>query len=180
MTKNLNLDLILARFAQKFFAGVLPLLDITHCCKLSLYAISRKTNKSNLRKWKKKKNSFRPDFGSSIQSWENLVTRQIDESLCLSVSLYDVERFRTRNTLPCLSLSEQKIRRMCYKQQYIYETNSPTKLPWCLIRAPEIAKRYNNCYPNSQALRIKKIYSLEQQFFCPTKKMDQSISKTWL
>ena len=32
---------------------ILPLLDIRHCCKLSLYAISRKTNESNLRKWQK-------------------------------------------------------------------------------------------------------------------------------
>ena len=28
-----------------------PLLDVRHCCKLSLYIISRKTNESNLRKW---------------------------------------------------------------------------------------------------------------------------------
>ena len=37
----------------KFFWWVVPLLGLIHCCKLSLYAISRKTNESNLRKWQK-------------------------------------------------------------------------------------------------------------------------------
>ena len=55
MTKNLNLDLILARFAQKFFAGVLPLLDITHCCKLSLYAFQGKLINQTWENGKKKK-----------------------------------------------------------------------------------------------------------------------------
>ena len=36
---------------QKFFLWVLPLLDVIHCCKLSLYAISRIT--PNLRKRQK-------------------------------------------------------------------------------------------------------------------------------
>ena len=45
----------LLRFGlQKLFLWVLHLLDVAHCCKLSLYVISRKTNESNLRKW--------PDF----------------------------------------------------------------------------------------------------------------------
>ena len=35
---------------QKIFSWLLPLLDIIHCYKLTLYAISRKTNKPNLRK----------------------------------------------------------------------------------------------------------------------------------
>ena len=30
---------------------ILPLLDARHFCKLSLHAISRKTNEPNLRKW---------------------------------------------------------------------------------------------------------------------------------
>ena len=41
-----NLDL------QTFFMG-LPLPDVRHCCELSLYVISRKTNEWNLRKWQK-------------------------------------------------------------------------------------------------------------------------------
>ena len=87
MTKNLNLDLILTRFAQKFFAGVLPLLDITHCCKLSLYAISRKTNKSNLRKWKKKK-QFQARFWliySILRKLSNATDRREPLSVCLSL-----------------------------------------------------------------------------------------------
>ena len=37
----------------KTFLCILPLLDVIHCCKLSLHAISRKTNAWNLRKWQK-------------------------------------------------------------------------------------------------------------------------------
>ena len=35
----------------QFFSWVLPLLNVRHYCKLSFYAISRKTNEPNLRKW---------------------------------------------------------------------------------------------------------------------------------
>ena len=43
--------------AQNFFMGlVLPVLDVRHCCKLSLHAFSRKTNDPNSIKWQK--NSF--------------------------------------------------------------------------------------------------------------------------
>ena len=35
---------------QIFFSGVLPPLDVIHCYKLSLYAISRKTNEPHLSK----------------------------------------------------------------------------------------------------------------------------------
>ena len=82
--------------SPKFFLWVLPLLDVIHSCKLSLYAILGKTNEPKLRK-----SSFGPDFFSKIwlrqsldimvsyhvqyqeklmiQSWENLVTdRQTD------------------------------------------------------------------------------------------------------
>ena len=37
-----------------FFVSFIPLLDFRHCCKLSMYAISRKTKVQNLRKWQKK------------------------------------------------------------------------------------------------------------------------------
>ena len=40
---------------------VLTLLDVRHCCKLSLCAISRKTSKPNLRKCQQP--IFRPNFG---------------------------------------------------------------------------------------------------------------------
>ena len=48
----------LAKYGPQSFLSISPLLDVIHCCKLSLYAISRKTNDPNLK----------------IQSWENLVT----------------------------------------------------------------------------------------------------------
>ena len=55
--KKLALGLIsayLPKFApQSFCLWILPLLDVTHCCKLSLYAISKKINEPNLRKWQK-------------------------------------------------------------------------------------------------------------------------------
>ena len=52
--KNLVSGPILAQiWAQKTFSWVLPLLDIIHCCKLSLHAISRTTNGQNLGKWQK-------------------------------------------------------------------------------------------------------------------------------
>ena len=38
----------------KVFLWILPVEDVRHFCKLSLYAISRKTNEPNMRKWKKK------------------------------------------------------------------------------------------------------------------------------
>ena len=37
----------------EFFSLVLPLLDVVNFCKLSLRAISRKTNEPNLGKWQK-------------------------------------------------------------------------------------------------------------------------------
>ena len=57
MVKNLVSDPILAHFGPnlvpKIFLWFLTLLDIMHCCRLSLYIISRKTNETNLRKWQK-------------------------------------------------------------------------------------------------------------------------------
>ena len=58
MTKKLILDLNLACFgphlvSQIFFLGILPLLDVVNCCKLSLHAILRKANESNLKTWQK-------------------------------------------------------------------------------------------------------------------------------
>ena len=57
MTKNLILTLILACLARiwalNFYSWVLHLLDVRHCCKLSLYTISRKTYGQNSRKWQK-------------------------------------------------------------------------------------------------------------------------------
>ena len=53
-----NLVQILADFGtnliRKIFLWVLPKLDISHCCKVSLYAISKKINELNVRKWQKK------------------------------------------------------------------------------------------------------------------------------
>ena len=75
MIKNLVSGPILAQIclpSQKTFFRVLLLQNITHCCKLSLYAISRKTTEPNLRKWHKKTSfwtafePFGPNLGPSI------------------------------------------------------------------------------------------------------------------
>ena len=59
MAKKLILGLALVRFdpnlAQKSFSWSLPPLDVKHCCKLSLYAISKKTSELNLIKSQKNK-----------------------------------------------------------------------------------------------------------------------------
>ena len=82
-------------WALKISLWILSLLDVIHCCKLSLYAILRKTNQPNSIKWQKP--SFWPRLPNFlwfrqpwdvmvsyhhvqcqekliIQSWENLVT----------------------------------------------------------------------------------------------------------
>ena len=64
MPKNLIWGPVLACSAQiwapQFFFQFLPLLVVRHCSKLSSYAIYRKTNETNLRKWQKA--NFGPDF----------------------------------------------------------------------------------------------------------------------
>ena len=67
------------RWSPKPFSWVLPLLDLIHCCKLSLYAISRKTNEPNLRKWQKTQFPAQfwpiwPKFGSPIFFFKNLAS----------------------------------------------------------------------------------------------------------
>ena len=78
MAKNLISDPILARLAPKIFEWVLPLLDVRHCRKLSLYAISRKRYDQNSRKCKKL--PFGPDLvplgpysGRQLFFFQNLV-----------------------------------------------------------------------------------------------------------
>ena len=65
MAKNLVSSPILPplaqMWAQKFFLSNSSLQDVSHYCKLSLYALSRKNNKQNLTKCQKTP-SFRPDF----------------------------------------------------------------------------------------------------------------------
>ena len=52
MAKSLVFDSFAPNLGAKdFFSYILLLQDVRICCKLSLYAISRKTNESNLRKW---------------------------------------------------------------------------------------------------------------------------------
>ena len=68
--KNVISSLIFARLTQiwspKIFSLILPLLNVTYCCKLSLCAISRKINDPNSRKWRKL--HFGPDLGSQDQN----------------------------------------------------------------------------------------------------------------
>ena len=43
----------LPSWSAKVFSWVLPILDVRHCCQLSLHGISRKTYDLNSRKWRK-------------------------------------------------------------------------------------------------------------------------------
>ena len=48
-----NFDSFGPNLSPNFFSCILPPLYAIHCCKLSSYAISRKTNEPTLRKWQK-------------------------------------------------------------------------------------------------------------------------------
>ena len=83
MVKKLALGPILAPLAHiwtpNFFLWILPLLDVIHYCKLSLYAISRKTNEPNLRKWQKTQFQAQlwpiwPTFGPPKLFFKNLAS----------------------------------------------------------------------------------------------------------
>ena len=88
MVKNLTWGLILARLAQilapDIFSWFLPLLDIRHCRKLSLYTISRKMFNPNSRKWGK----------TSFWAWFRLIGPKfgppifLKKNLALSVTRY--------------------------------------------------------------------------------------------
>ena len=81
--------------AQNVFSWAWPLLDAMHCYKLSLYAISRRTNEPNLRKWKK--TSFGLDFGpvgpnlgpKFFLSW---ILPLLDVIHCCKLSFYAISR----------------------------------------------------------------------------------------
>ena len=95
MAIKLILGLVLARFCPnsipKFFLWVLPLLDVIHCCKLSLHVISRKPNEPNL------KPSFGPTFAPF---YSNLGPRKffmyilllLDNKHCCKLSFHAIWR----------------------------------------------------------------------------------------
>ena len=79
-----------------FFFGVLSLQNVMHCCKLPLYAISRKTAKPKLRKWQKK-TSFGTDFGSfgsnlGPQIFFSWILPELDITHYCNLSLYAISR----------------------------------------------------------------------------------------
>ena len=117
MTKKLILGLVLACFDQKlvpkkFFHGFY-LLDVRHCCKLSLYAISRKTNEPNLRKWQKKQVPGLT-LAPLAQIWTQKsfwwILPQLDVRHCCKLSLHTISRktnegFRYQNQHPFWALN---------------------------------------------------------------------------
>ena len=99
--KKLVLGLLLVLLTQiwcpKFFSQTFPLLDVRHCCKLSLYPISRKTNEPNMRKRKKKKNQFQGSFQPVLaQIWSSknflCVLPLLDVMHCCKLSMYAISR----------------------------------------------------------------------------------------
>ena len=99
MAENLVLGLILALLPQiwdpKLFSWILLLLDVRHYCKLSLHAISRKTNEPNLRKWQKTQFWAQfwplwPKFGS--QNFFPYILPLSDVRNCRKLSLYAISQ----------------------------------------------------------------------------------------
>ena len=92
---------------QRFFLWTLPVLDGIHCCKLSLFAISRKTNELNLRKWLKTQfgPNFLPKFGP--QRFFLWILPVLDLRHCCKLSLYAISR----------KINEPKLRK-CKKTQF--------------------------------------------------------------
>ena len=79
----------------KFCLWILLLLDVIHCCKLSLYAISRKTDETNLIKCQK--TYFRTRFWSLWSKFSPLnyflqILSLQDVKHCGKLSLYAISR----------------------------------------------------------------------------------------
>ena len=79
----------------KIFSWVLPLLDVKHCCKLSAYKTSGKTNKSNLKKWQK--TYFGTQFWPLWHKFEppknfSRVLTLLDVEHCCKLSLYGISK----------------------------------------------------------------------------------------
>ena len=107
MIKILILDLILAHLAQirapKTFLLVLPVRDAMHCCKLSLYAISRNINETNLRKRQKELllGQILAYFGLNLVSKNSFlwVLPLLAVIHCCNLSLYAISRNTNRLNL---------------------------------------------------------------------------------
>ena len=108
MTKDLISGQILIPlahiWAQKFFSRILPPLEVTHCCKLSLYVNSKKTKKTHLRKWQKK-TSFIPNFGpfGPYSSHQNIFFANIwlRQTLDIMASYHHIQ-YQKKNNDPIL------------------------------------------------------------------------------
>ena len=99
MAKKPALGLILAPLiqiqAQKNFLQILPVLHVRHCFELSLYAISRKTNGPNLRKWQKTyfQTQFWPLWPKcGLQKHFSWILLPPDVRNCYKLSLYAISR----------------------------------------------------------------------------------------
>ena len=82
-------------WAPKFLLWILTVLDVRHCCKLSFYAISRKTNEPNLRKQQKTQFCrdfvlYQPKFGP--QKYFLQVLPLLDVKHYCQLSLYTISR----------------------------------------------------------------------------------------
>ena len=86
-------------FPQNFSARVFFLTDVIHCCKESLYAISMKTNVSNMKN--DKYPSFGPDFGRFSpnlgQKFFSWILHQLDVMNYCKLSLYWTSRKTNEN-----------------------------------------------------------------------------------
>ena len=84
-----------------FFVDLISILDVRHCCKLSLYTISRKTNEQNLRKWQKP--NFGPDFDLfSSNSGRQSFLKKIWLRQSLDITSYHHVQYQERTNNPIL------------------------------------------------------------------------------
>ena len=83
-----------------FFVDFTSILDVRHCCKLSLYATSRKTNEQNLRKWQKP--NFGPVFDLFSSNWGCQFLKKkiwLRQSLDIMASYHHVQYQERTNNL---------------------------------------------------------------------------------
>ena len=78
-----------------FFSWILPLLHVRHFCKLPFYAISKKTNERNFRKWQKNLVSGPiltpwPKFGT--QNFFSWILLLLHVRHCCKLSFYATSR----------------------------------------------------------------------------------------
>ena len=111
---------------QIFFSWILLLLDAIHCCKLSLYTTSRKTNEPNFRKLKEKKSGLILAQIWSLKSKIEKVKRRY------FILIYILALTNTTSYINCMSTTkihiEQKEHKMLKRSKKLCKLYSQIKI----------------------------------------------------